>query len=311
MSGKKKKKKKNNNNNNRKNPCSAPPVNVSTTAYVTCHFTTDVTRLRPVSISVEFLPDGAPYSKKIAYCDLSERSTSCSEAGPGSRFSLSPVDTAHRDWSLEIPDVKVQDQGQYYCQLLSDKAGEDDFVPCSLAVGGTYDTVSTVSTPPSVAPDSGSDEKRDGGPSVLAIVGGIVGGVVIVGVGCLVYRRRCICQRGQSPEMPMEENGRGVGEPEAREQRDEHEAGGEHGSSGPSSLQQTESRAGAGTERIRQRGQSPEMPMDEHEAGGEHGNTEEEPEETPEEEEEKEPLLLQGPTGGDEDENAEDEDLNV
>ncbi|XP_076458007.1 uncharacterized protein LOC143291759 isoform X2 [Babylonia areolata] len=121
--------------------CSAPPVDVSTTAYVTCHFTTDVTRLRPVSISVEFLPDGALFSEKIAYCDLSERSTSCSEAGPGSRFSLSPVNTAHRDWSMEIPHVKVQDQGQYYCQLLSDKAGHTDFVPCSLAVGNPPITI--------------------------------------------------------------------------------------------------------------------------------------------------------------------------
>ncbi|XP_076458004.1 uncharacterized protein LOC143291758 isoform X10 [Babylonia areolata] len=248
-------------------------------------------------------------------------------------------------------------------------------------------TVPTTNTSPSttVGPsqsgtvkDSGSDEKRDVGPNVPAIAVVVCVCVVIVGaivgaiVGCLVYRRRRIRQCGQSPEkqmeengrevveleareqrgeheaggehgssgpsslqqaesragaepepirqrdqspgMPMEESGRGVGEPEAQEQRGEHEAGGEHGSSGPSSLQQAESRAGAEPERIRQRDQSPEMRMeesgrgvveleaqeqrDEHEAGGEHGDTEEEtvetPEKTPEEEEEKEPLLLPG-----------------
>ncbi|XP_076457995.1 uncharacterized protein LOC143291758 isoform X2 [Babylonia areolata] len=378
--------------------CFARAVSMGGPGVVTCHFPVAITQSGSITVDHYSLDGEVPGSVFDCLGNVKE-------CEPNYKYKILSADGT--DLVFGIPTVTEDYMGTYRCQMeLKGGAGRLNAGACDVTITGTVPTtntspsttvgpsqsgtvkgtVPTTNTSPSttVGPsqsgtdkDSGSDEKRDVGPNVPAIAVVVCVCVVIVGaivgaiVGCLVYRRRRIRQCGQSPEkqmeengrevveleareqrgeheaggehgsgpsslqqaesragaepepirqrdqspgMPMEESGRGVGEPEAQEQRGEHEAGGEHGSSGPSSLQQAESRAGAEPERIRQRDQSPEMRMeesgrgvveleaqeqrDEHEAGGEHGDTEEEtvetPEKTPEEEEEKEPLLLPG-----------------
>ncbi|XP_076457984.1 uncharacterized protein LOC143291755 isoform X2 [Babylonia areolata] len=209
--------------------CFARAVSMGGPGVVTCHFPVAITQSGSITVDHYSLDEEVPGSVFDCLGNVKE-------CEPDDKYKILSDDGT--DLVFSIPNVTEDYMGTYRCQMeLKGGAGRLNAGVCNLTITGTVPTTNT-SPSTTVGPsqsgtdkDSGSDEKRDVGPNVPAIAVVVCVCVVIVGaiVGCLVYRRRRICQRGQSPEMRMEESGTVVVELEAREQRGEHEAGGEHG----------------------------------------------------------------------------------
>lgn len=204
--------------------CTAVHDGVKHTAQVTCHFSSDVSSLVPVSLSVDFYPQGqSNTSVSVAECIWEADSDGCQmEKG---RFSLSRSPSAGLgDMVLEIDNVTADDAGRYVCQQMSEKRPRIPSWPCALSVEDDPHTarptdpgheVATVTSDDhstkGVSDSSGTTDGTDTGeagidvttllPAILVPVALVIAGVV----ACLLWRKRRQTRYGLKKEKTDEE----------------------------------------------------------------------------------------------------------